>query len=172
MGRGFVFLYDAWQLAKYRQMNFFLKFQTPWNFVASVLLIFMLDARSDEGQRDIGVLKIEIVGETIVNEYIEVAVYSENERALFPNQLPKLKQRMLANNGKATFEFDRIPYGRYAVVSFQDKNNNDLLDRNIFGVPVEIWGVSGRRPSFGQPEFSTSEIFINEHPYQLRIKME
>ncbi len=44
--------------------------------------------------------------------------------------------------------------GKYAISIFHDKNKNGLLDKNLLGMPVEIYGFSNNiRPRFAAPSF-------------------
>ena len=43
---------------------------------------------------------------------------------------------------KSFFEFNDLPQGRYAVRLFHDANNNQKLDTNWFGMPIEAYGFS------------------------------
>jgi uncharacterized protein (DUF2141 family) len=56
--------------------------------------------------------------------------------------------------------FKNLSAGRYAVAVFQDANNNDRLDKNLFGVPKEPYGFSKNIfGTFGPPDFE--EVSIN-----------
>ncbi len=67
------------------------------------------------------------------------------------------KQRFLANScpweanapahaGTTRVVIDHVPPGDYAAQAFHDENNNDEVDRGIFGIPKE--GVGFSRDSF------------------------
>ena len=48
--------------------------------------------------------------------------------------------------GKVSFKFEVVPEGRYALLAFQDIDENGKLDRNSKGTPLEPVGTY--RPSF------------------------
>ena len=48
----------------------------------------------------------------------------------------------LARPGIITVSFPDIPAGRYAVQVSHDENNNNKLDRGLFGIPKEGFGFS------------------------------
>lgn len=55
-----------------------------------------------------------------------------------------------------------IPEGIYAVSVFHDENNNKILDRDIFGVPKEGYGVSGKKiKKFKFAKFENSKFTVN-----------
>jgi len=78
-----------------------------------------------------------------------------NDADGFPNEqelaVQKASQPKTAST--ATFTFKNIPYGKYAVAVFWDKNDNGELDRNLLGIPKEPVGASNM-VSFGRPNFS------------------
>ena len=60
------------------------------------------------------------------------------------------------HNGESSFVFTALPAGDYAVVVFHDANDNDTVDHNLIGLPVEALGFSnGFRPGpiSGMPNF-------------------
>ena len=70
-------------------------------------------------------------------------------RESFPNRLEPLPQpfgiyiKLTPEQRKAKkipFKFEGIPKGNYFIVSFQDLNKNEKLDRDYSGVPVEPYG--------------------------------
>lgn len=48
--------------------------------------------------------------------------------------------------GKVSFKFEGVPAGRYALLAFQDIDENGKLDRNSKGTPLEPVGTY--QPSF------------------------
>ena len=48
--------------------------------------------------------------------------------------------------GKVSFKFEGVPEGRYALLAFQDIDENGKLDRNSKGTPLEPTGTYS--PSF------------------------
>jgi uncharacterized protein (DUF2141 family) len=55
---------------------------------------------------------------------------------------PRWTVRAEIAQGRARFE-KSLPPGRYAVVVYHDRNDNDRLDHNMFGFPAEPLGSSG-----------------------------
>jgi uncharacterized protein (DUF2141 family) len=53
--------------------------------------------------------------------------------------------------------FENLPFGEYALLVFQDLNQNGALDHNLLRIPAEPLGLSNNfKPSIftGPPEFS------------------
>ncbi|MCA1247109.1 DUF2141 domain-containing protein [Massilia sp. MS-15] len=65
--------------------------------------------------------------------------------------------------GQTTVTLKDIPPGTWAVLAYQDENENKQLDRNFIGIPTENYGFSrdavGR---FGPPEFEEAAIEVRD----------
>lgn len=56
------------------------------------------------------------------------------------------------DNEIATFTFEDMPMGRYAIQVFHDENGNGDLDTGAFGIPNERYGFSNNAvANFGPP---------------------
>jgi uncharacterized protein (DUF2141 family) len=66
---------------------------------------------------------------------------------------------------------------RWAVSAHHDQNNNDQLDKNAFGIPIEPYGFSNNpKRGFGPPKFdeacfSIASIASDEPQEALRIEI-
>lgn len=62
-------------------------------------------------------------------------------------------------NKKAEISFNNLPKNEYAVAVFHDKNNNGKLDKNMLGIPTEIYGFSNNaRETFSAPSFESASV--------------
>ena len=60
--------------------------------------------------------------------------------------------------------FSSIPSGSYAVAVYHDKNNNNVLDKNYLGIPVEAYGFSNNaRRTFSAPSFSEAALNLTKN---------
>ena len=68
-----------------------------------------------------------------------------------------------AQPGTTTVTVSNVPPGTWAVLAYQDENDNGKLDRNLLGIPSENYGFSrdavGR---FGPPKFDEAAIDVGE----------
>jgi len=68
-----------------------------------------------------------------------------------------------ARGGETVIALRDIPPGTWAVLAYQDENENNELDRNFIGIPKENYGFSrdaaGR---FGPPGFDDAAIDVRE----------
>jgi uncharacterized protein (DUF2141 family) len=63
----------------------------------------------------------------------------------------------------AEFVFTKLKSGKYSVSVMNDQNGNKLLDKNLFGIPKEEWGVSNNiRPTLRAPKFEEAAFEIDE----------
>lgn len=77
-----------------------------------------------------------------------------------------------AQAGETVVALRDIPAGTWAVLAYQDENENGQLDRNIIGIPKENYGFSrdaaGR---FGPPGFEDAAIEVREGTTVAPIKL-
>ena len=62
--------------------------------------------------------------------------------------------------GSVTYTFE-LPDGTYVIGIFVDKNYNNKMDRNLFGVPKEQFGFSNDATgNFGPPSFEDASFTV------------
>ena len=71
-----------------------------------------------------------------------------------------------------TFETESLAKGTYALVVFEDLNNNGLLDQNKLGIPQEPFGFSKAKLGiFGPPSFNKASFnFPEESKIEVVLK--
>lgn len=78
-----------------------------------------------------------------------------------------------AVEGEVTFKFPDLSPGNYAVMVFQDTNNNGKLDTNILGIPKEPWGGSLQgKKVFGAPDWSDVKFSLPQDGMALTIPLQ
>jgi uncharacterized protein (DUF2141 family) len=90
--------------------------------------------------------------------------YKQNDNAFrFAEAKPK--------HGRATFTFESVPYGTYAIKVFHDENDNRKLDVGMRG-PTERYGFSnGARGLMGPPKFEDAKFTLSDRTLQLEINL-
>jgi uncharacterized protein (DUF2141 family) len=75
-------------------------------------------------------------------------------------------------NGNTTdFKFPMLPHGTYACCAMIDRNNNQKMDFNIVGYPLEPFAFSnGAEGGFGPPDFFTA-AFVHNGKTCIRISL-
>lgn len=77
-----------------------------------------------------------------------------------------------AQAGETVVTLKDVPPGTWAVLAYQDENENKELDRNFIGIPKENYGFSRNPVSrFGPPKFDDAAIELREGPNTAAIKL-
>lgn len=79
----------------------------------------------------------------------------------------------VANEPIADAVFENVPYGRYAVAVFYDRNNNGRLDTRLGAIPIEPLGFSNgaKIGLFGPPAYEAAAFDIASKERTIRIKV-
>ena len=66
-------------------------------------------------------------------------------------------------NEEAKVVFENLEKGEYAVSIYHDENNNNEMDKNLFGIPKEAYASSNNaKGSFGPPKYKDAKFIIKE----------
>jgi uncharacterized protein (DUF2141 family) len=77
-----------------------------------------------------------------------------------------------ARAGDNTITVRDVPAGSWAVLAYQDENENGELDRNLIGIPSENYGFSrDARGKFGPPSFEDAVIAVRDDPTVATVKL-
>lgn len=77
-----------------------------------------------------------------------------------------------AHPGTVTVTVPGLPAGEYAVAIAHDVNMNHKLDKNLFGVPKEQWGMSNNpHATIKAPSFSTAKFSLTGDQ-EIRVKLQ
>ncbi|MEM6516171.1 MAG: DUF2141 domain-containing protein [Bacteroidota bacterium] len=80
----------------------------------------------------------------------------------FPGELEKACkiEKVKDFGSSASYTFENLPYGDYAVAVFQDKDNNGELKKNFIGIPREPIAMTNMT-GMGKPSFKKCTITLN-----------
>ena len=116
-------------------------------------------------------LKLLIKNTSSVEGAIVVVAYAEEAHFLTEKGKVLKGQQQMAND---TLEFvvEQLDPGTYALVVFEDLNENGLLDRNKLGIPQEPFGFSKAKMGlFGPPSFENASFaFPQENGIEVQLK--
>lgn len=70
---------------------------------------------------------------------------------------PVYSEAISASGDTAEVTFENVPEGTYALLVLHDKNNNQRMDYNSNGMPLESYGTSGTT-SYGPPNWTDSKF--------------
>jgi uncharacterized protein (DUF2141 family) len=73
-------------------------------------------------------------------------------------------------DGKSTVIFENVAAGEYAVICYHDKNDNDKMDFQSNGMPLEAYGASNNVMNFAPPRFDDAKFTVIDKNVSLEIK--
>jgi len=82
----------------------------------------------------------------------------------FPRQASQAVRtlRLPVSGATASFSFENLPPGSYALAVYHDENSNGKLDNNFLGLPTERYGFSNNARSmmFSPPSFGAARFVV------------
>jgi uncharacterized protein (DUF2141 family) len=107
-------------------------------------------------------LSIHISGISKIKGSLFIAIFRPTDD--FPVFGKQFKGIIKEVEGKSqNYNFDDLPEGEYAVAIYQDENRNKILDKNLLGIPTEIYGFSNNaRSTFSAPSFQEAKFKLNK----------
>jgi len=90
---------------------------------------------------------------------VYVGLYATPSKFLNGAQVDAMK-KVRASTAPITVAFDNLPPGTYAVGAYHDENDNNRLDMNPLGLPIEGYALSNgiravaSKPTFQQAAFT------------------
>jgi uncharacterized protein (DUF2141 family) len=112
-------------------------------------------------------ITIEITNVVINGGIVYISIFSTAEN--FRNETPDFTFALEAEN-TSVFKELSLPNGEYLISAFQDANNNQRLDYNLFGIPRELVGMSnyfGR--GFPSRNFDRHKIMVDSSTGKITI---
>ncbi len=114
--------------------------------------------------------KLTVVITDLDSDKGEIRIGLCNSKENYESDSPYKKALTKIKNNTATYTFENIPYGIYAVKFYHDENMNGKLDRNFFGMPKESYGFSNNATgNFGPPDFEDAKFTINKSELTIEI---
>jgi len=89
---------------------------------------------------DLKEMIISVSGAKAVRSNVFIAVYETRDTFLESELL--LRELNVDSRGQASAISLHLKSGMYAVAIFQDLNNNNILDKNMLGIPTEPYGFT------------------------------
>jgi len=107
-------------------------------------------------------LSIHISGISKIKGSLFIAIFRATDD--FPVFGKQFKGIVKEVEGKSqNYNFDNLPEGEYALAIYQDVNRNKILDKNLLGIPTEIYGFSNNaRRNFSAPSFQEAKFKLNK----------
>ncbi|QLE01585.1 DUF2141 domain-containing protein [Galbibacter sp. BG1] len=73
-------------------------------------------------------------------------------------------------DGKVSMTFNNVAPGTYAILALHDENNNERMDFNSQGMPLEDYGMSNNDMTYGPPQFSSAKFEVTDKNQELEIR--
>ncbi len=92
----------------------------------------------------------------------------------FPEKFNKAAKRgkTKIKGRKATYKFNNITPGAWAIAVVHDENGNGKMDTNFLGIPKEGYGASRNpRPTVGAPSFKSAKFTVKAGDRAIKIRM-
>ncbi len=128
-------------------------------FFLTVFGIFGFFNSFAEGVRN--TIQVTITG--VPNQKGKVAIGLYNREGSFPADENMLQGHTIRADAKEmVVMFTGLPDGEYAVAVIHDENNNEMLDKNMLGIPKEAYGFSNSAHGIiGPPSFQDAKITLS-----------
>ncbi|CAM1357501.1 DUF2141 domain-containing protein [Tenacibaculum halocynthiae] len=134
-------------------------------FLTSILvliIVFTIETVSAQKQT----ITATVVNVTSNKGKVSYALYNKDN---FMKEPVKAKSSKIVK-GKSTVVFNDVPAGEYAIVCYHDKNNNNKMDFQPNGMPIENYGASNNVMNFGPPQYEDAKFTIIDNNVSLEIR--
>lgn len=101
------------------------------------------------------------------NGHVIISLHTKNT---FMQSKPIDTKKVTIENGKATTTFSQVEAGEYAIIVLHDENDNNKMDYESNGMPIEDYGISNNEMSFGPPEYETAKFTVSATPIHQEIR--
>lgn len=140
----------------------------------SLALVFIVGAAAVAQENKSGTIKVVIEG--VLDGQGQVRVALEKNAKDFDSgafDAPKYLSRVEEAKGeKVRVVFPAVPYGVYAIKTFQDLDGDGKLKTGFMGAPEEPWGFSNDATGFmGPADFSDAKFNLDTPELELTIHL-
>jgi uncharacterized protein (DUF2141 family) len=128
----------------------------------SLILLILLNVAIWAGENPRTKITIKINGLKSNAGTVKVALCNSLEN--YKNhKSPFMGLNLPIKNKQAEIILSDLPAGYYAVKAFHDENNNNDLDTNFLGIPIEDYGFSNNASGiFGPPSWNKAKMMISD----------
>lgn len=125
-----------------------------------ISLLFMCFSLSKEkinpNEKTMGNLVFHLTGLTPNRGLVKIVLYNNPNNYLSRYGFCAAVSAKVGNEGKSEITLKNLPFGKYAGSFYQDENYNNVIDRNIAGLPTEPFGFSNSvRAKWKVPSFES-----------------
>ncbi len=132
-----------------------------------ILFVFLLGLLSFQHAAKKAKITLDIRGIQKSQGKVYIAAFRKTDA--FPSMEGKFKSLVVTAKSNSTEAVMEIPADTYSIAVFHDANNNGKMDKNMFGIPTEIYGFSNNaRATFSAPDFEDA-AFELKHEKKMTI---
>ncbi|MDT7832130.1 DUF2141 domain-containing protein [Flavobacteriaceae bacterium S356] len=130
--------------------------------VLTAVMMFSAGITSTKKQR----VTATVVNVSTDSGKVSFALY---DKANFMRQPLQSKNGKIVD-GKSTVTFENVAPGDYAIICFHDKNDNDTMDFETNGMPMEDYGATNNIMNFGPPKYDDAKFTVSDKDVTFEIK--
>ena len=128
-----------------------------------IVVLFTIKTVSAQNQK----ITATVVNATSDKGSVKYALYTKEDFRKKPLQT----QKSIIKEGKSTVVFENVPAGEYAIICYHDANNNDKMDFQPNGMPLEDYGATNNKLSrFGPPQYDEAKFLVEDKDVSFEIK--
>lgn len=129
--------------------------------VTSLLWLLSNPPRAHKSTKQV-TLKISITNIKKVKGNVLVSVYENAESFLSRKSFKDIAITPKTTSCKSTIKLQANK--EYAIAVLQDFNDNGKMDKNLFGIPKEPFGISGvQKKTLKKPTFKDAAFFLDKN---------
>ena len=129
--------------------------------------LLVAQTQTDENNVEGNKITVSVVNALNDNGKIHFAFHNETT---FMKAAPLFTKTGTIEKGLSTVIFENVPEGEYAILCFQDENENGRMDFHENRMPKESYGVSNNVMEMGPPQFYSAKFKVAEENLNLEIK--
>lgn len=140
--------------------------KTLWS---GIFLLSILSVKKDTAQT----LILEVENIKVAKGHVWFGVYDSEQSFLNEEKAVAIFGEAVTKEGKIQVEFDKIPFGTYAVAVFHDVNDNGTLDQTLIGIPKEPFAFSqSLKSKWRAPEYEEMKFDFRQTNQRLKFRLE
>lgn len=139
----------------------------------AIVLAAVLALPAVAGAEGKGKISVTIAGFKSDSGWMRISLFAGKKGFPGKHELAHRSGSRPIRNRSASFQFDAVPHGTYAIAVLHDENGNGKMDTSFIGIPKEGGGTSrDARARFGPPSYEDAKFILRESELRLRIRMQ
>ncbi|MEO1023251.1 MAG: DUF2141 domain-containing protein [Bacteroidota bacterium] len=124
---------------------------------------------SDYKGMDVASFTLDIEGIKKATGEVRIAMFDSEQKY---KKDPVYAVVVAVDSNTVSWTVPDLPFGKYAIAVYHDKNTNGKLDTNLLGIPKEQYGFSNNaRGKFGPASWKDAHFVVESSECSHRIKI-